>query len=106
MTPLNEIKSFAEEIAKRYSPEKIILFGSHARGDAGKYSDVDLLVLMNYEGSSYRAALDIKRHISFPHTLDLLVRKPDDFWWRIEQHDFFLQEILETGIVLYETHHQ
>jgi len=32
-------------IAERFSPDKIILFGSCARGDAGPDSDIDLLVL-------------------------------------------------------------
>jgi predicted nucleotidyltransferase len=103
MTELSDINTYAQEIAKRYSPEKIILFGSHARGDAGKYSDVDLLVLMDYEGSSFRKAIDIKRHIPFQHPLDLIIKKPNDFWWRIQHHDFFLQEILDTGIVMYES---
>jgi predicted nucleotidyltransferase len=106
MTELGEIRSFAQKIAELYSPEKIILFGSHARGDAGKYSDVDLLVLMDYEGpSSIQTVLDIRKHIPFSYSLDLLVKRPKDFNWRVEQHDFFLQEILETGIVLYEAVH-
>lgn len=32
-------------IAERFSPERIILFGSQARGDAKEDSDIDLLVL-------------------------------------------------------------
>ena len=42
------IRNFASEIARRYSPEKIILFGSHARGDANEDSDVDMLVIMDF----------------------------------------------------------
>ncbi len=34
-------------IVHRFRPERIILFGSHARGDAGPDSDVDLLVVMS-----------------------------------------------------------
>lgn len=32
-----------DRIVERFDPEKIILFGSHARGDAGPDSDVDLV---------------------------------------------------------------
>ena len=39
------IKEMAHRIAERFSPERIILFGSHARGDARADSDIDLLVL-------------------------------------------------------------
>ena len=105
MTELSDIKIFAQEIAKRYSPEKIILFGSHARGDAGKYSDVDILVVMNYEGSAARLTANIRGNIPFHHSLDLLVRKPDDINWRFAENDFFIKEIMTSGMVLYEASH-
>jgi len=105
MTSLNDIKTFAQEIASRYSPEKIILFGSYARGDAGKYSDVDLLVVMNYEGSAARLTANIRGNIPFHHSLDLLVRKPDDIDWRLAENDFFIKEIMTSGMVLYEANH-
>ena len=102
MTPLKDITSFANEIAKRYSPERIVLFGSHATKQSRDFSDVDLLVVMNYEGSSASIATDIRLNIPFHHPLDLLVRKPDDVRSRLEQHDFFLKEIFDTGIVLFD----
>jgi predicted nucleotidyltransferase len=105
MTSLNDIKTFAQQIATRYSPEKILLFGSHARGDAGKYSDVDLLLIMNYEGSAARLRANIRGNIPFHHSLDLLVRKPDDIAWRLEENDFFIKEIMNTGLILYEANH-
>ena len=105
MTELSDIKNFAQEIAKRYSPEKIILFGSYARGDAGKYSDVDILLIMNYEGSAARLTSNIRGNIPFHHSLDLLVRKPEDIDWRLAENDFFIKEIMTTGMVLYETDH-
>jgi predicted nucleotidyltransferase len=39
------IDELVHRIAERFSPERIILFGSHARGDALQDSDIDLLVL-------------------------------------------------------------
>jgi predicted nucleotidyltransferase len=50
------IEDIVHRIAERFSPEKIILFGSHARGDAGVDSDIDLLVLFsNVEDAHARA---------------------------------------------------
>jgi len=40
-----------QRIVRRFRPERVILFGSHARGEAGPDSDVDLLIVMPVEGS-------------------------------------------------------
>jgi predicted nucleotidyltransferase len=40
--PMHVIRSFAREVAKRFDPDKIILFGSHAYGTPDEGSDVDL----------------------------------------------------------------
>ena len=47
-TPINKatIRAVAQLIAERFDPEQIILFGSHARGNAGSHSDIDLLVVL------------------------------------------------------------
>jgi predicted nucleotidyltransferase len=45
------IDSMVQRIVNKFHPEKIILFGSQARGTAGPDSDVDLLVVMSLEGS-------------------------------------------------------
>ena len=54
MIPMHQIQSLADAIASEFHPEKIILFGSHARGQGGPESDVDLLVLMPYVGHPAR----------------------------------------------------
>ena len=43
--PQAAIEEMVRRLAERFAPERIILFGSHARGDAQRDSDVDLLVL-------------------------------------------------------------
>ena len=51
------IEEVARTIAERFSPEKIILFGSQARGDSDPASDIDLLVLFaDLEESRRRTA--------------------------------------------------
>ncbi len=42
-----KIKEMVTRITERFAPERIILFGSHARADASDSSDVDLLVLFS-----------------------------------------------------------
>ena len=58
ITP-SEIKEMVNRIVDQFQPEKIILFGSYARGTAGPDSDADLLVVMPVEGSKRKRATEI-----------------------------------------------
>jgi len=44
------IHAMVRRIVRQFRPERVILFGSHARGEAGPDSDVDLLVVMPVHG--------------------------------------------------------
>ena len=106
ITMLNEsIEQFAADIAKRFAPEKIILFGSQAQGSATSDSDVDVLVLMDFHGTPAQMAAKIRSQVDHPFPLDLLVRRPADVAWRIAQNDFFLRDIFTIGKVLYDSSH-
>lgn len=70
-------------IARRFRPEKIILFGSHARGDSTPESDIDLLVIMEFDGSKLDKMVELRgalRGINAP--MDILLTTPEDFEWR------------------------
>ncbi len=72
-----------KRIVKKHHPEKMILFGSHARGDAGPTSDVDILVVMDFAGPKLRKLVelqDVSDDIALP--VDILVTTPEDFAWR------------------------
>jgi len=58
-------------------PGKIILFGSYAYGQPTPESDVDLLVVMPFDGGYFHQAAKIRRHLALPIPLDLLVRTPE-----------------------------
>src|SRR5579875_1577019 len=49
-----EIQRMVRRIVRDFHPERVILFGSHARGEAGPDSDVDLLIVMPVEGPKHR----------------------------------------------------
>jgi predicted nucleotidyltransferase len=99
------IKRLCEEIAREFNPEKIILFGSQAYGKPRVESDIDLLVVMHYEGSPFRQAGEILKRV-IPQVgvlpIDLLVRTPDQINERLAIGDQFVSEILERGKVMYE----
>jgi len=102
--PLNkDVLEMARRIKTLFHPERIILFGSHARGDAGPDSDVDLLVVMGADGSKRRQAFQIDlalKGILLP--ADIIVVTPEE----IEKHrdcvGTVIWEALREGKVLYE----
>lgn len=83
-TPVRRlIARMVRRIVDRFDPERIILFGSHARGNAGPDSDVDLLVVMPYRGSRARTQTAIRLALGdFPVSKDIVVSSPEEFAWR------------------------
>ena len=82
-----EISGYIDEMVQRIvtscRPEKVILFGSHARGDAGEESDVDLLVVLPVTGSKRAVRVQMRRLLSdIPMAKDIVVCTPDEFAWR------------------------
>ncbi len=100
-----EIKQLSERIAAEFKPEKIILFGSYAYGLPREGSDIDLLVIMPYEGSRVDQSVKIHQTLNYAPSLDLLVRTPEEVQQRIEMGDSFMREIVERGKVLYAADH-
>jgi predicted nucleotidyltransferase len=83
LTPQAAIDFMVKQIVKKFHPERVILFGSQARGEAGPDSDVDLLVVMDFEGSAFEKGLEIQyalRHVLIP--MDIIVTAPERFAWR------------------------
>jgi predicted nucleotidyltransferase len=99
--PMSVIRRYAREVAERFQPDKIILFGSHAYGTPHADSDVDILVVMPAR-NEIDQALRILRVIDPMFPLDLIVRTPKNLAWRLKEGDWFLREIVAKGQVLYE----
>jgi predicted nucleotidyltransferase len=95
------IRRFARQVAERFQPDKIILFGSYAYGTPHADSDVDILVIMPARNPINRAAR-IRWEVPAPFPMDLIVRTPEDLAWRIAEGESFHTEILTKGKVLYE----
>src|SRR5437870_184999 len=99
------IKKFADEVARRFKPRKIILFGSYAYGRPTQDSDVDLLVVMSGKGRPQDKALRIRMAVEADFPMDLIVCSPAEMRRRISWGDWFLREIAEKGIALYDAAH-
>lgn len=103
-TRYNEIKELSEQIAREFQPRRIILFGSHVHGKPAWDSDVDLLVVMPFQGRPNKQAVKIRSRIDTALPLDLLVRTPEQISRRLAMGDMFMRDILERGRVVYEAH--
>jgi uncharacterized protein len=99
---MDEILQLNERIVQEFQPERVILFGSYAYGTPDSDSDVDLLVVLPFEGQGCRKSLEIIAAVEPSFAVDLLVRTPQQLQQRLEWNDFFIREIVEKGKVLYE----
>lgn len=98
----SEIQQMVRRIVSGFHPERIILFGSHARGEAGPDSDVDLLVVMPFLGSKREKQIEIRlalRGISAPK--DIVVTSPEEFRWKQEIPGTIERPAAREGKVLY-----
>jgi predicted nucleotidyltransferase len=91
-------------IVQEFHPERIILFGSYAYGNPNQGSDVDLLVVLPFEGKNFRKSLEILNRTNPRFPIDLLARRPDDTERRYREGDPLIREALDRGKVLYERH--
>ncbi|HTU17707.1 MAG TPA: nucleotidyltransferase domain-containing protein [Gemmataceae bacterium] len=104
--PMAVIRRYARQIAERFHPDKIILFGSYAYGQPHEDSDVDLLVIMPAR-NQHDQAVKIRWELPAPFAMDLIVRTPKNLKWRLEDGDSFHTEITTKGKVLHEeVHHR
>ncbi len=99
----SKIEEMVDRIAERFNPEKIILFGSHARGTAGPDSDADLLVVMRVEGSRRERATAIDLALlGIDMPADIVVGTPEELERQKDVIGTFIHPAVREGQVLYE----
>jgi len=99
----NDVTILVSRIVEAVRPERVVLFGSRARGTAGPHSDVDLLVVAESDRPRYERAIPIYRAIAdIPVEADVIVFTPAEVrdWSRVDQA--FVTTALTEGRVLYE----
>ena len=105
MITMRQIEDVSGRIAAEFEPERILLFGSYAWGAPSPDSDVDLLVILPFEGKAVAKSVEMRLKIRPPFPVDLLVRTPEKIHERLALGDPFIRSILEKGKVLYEAHY-
>lgn len=102
MISFSQIQAFSQQIVEKFQPERIILFGSYAYGQPTEDSDVDLLIILPFEELPVQKAIAIRQQVKSPFPLDLMARTAEQIQQRLEMGDFFIQDIMKKGHVLYE----
>lgn len=97
-THINEI---VRRVVAAVQPEKIILFGSSARGEANSASDFDLLVVKPCLSRRQIAGKIYRSLIGVGHAVDVVVVTPEDITRYGGNPALILEPALREGIVLY-----
>ena len=104
--PQEAIDEVVRQIVEKFKPQKIILFGSYARGNPRPESDVDMLVVMDTSLKEVQQAIQICQQIEYRFGLDLIVHTPEQLAERLKMGDWFLRDVLKEGTIIYETRSQ
>lgn len=96
------VNGIVERIVTSLAPDKVILFGSYAYGNATPDSDLDLLVIMETDLPPAERNRRVSRLLRPRHLpMDIVVKNPREMQKSLQRVDPFIHEILERGVVLY-----
>jgi HEPN domain-containing protein/predicted nucleotidyltransferase len=97
------IDEMVRRLVERFDPLQVVLFGSHARGEAGPDSDVDLLLVLaevEHKRKTVVEALNLLADMPVPK--DVLVRTPEEIWRECRVPGSVVRNALSEGRVVYE----
>ena len=87
---------------KAYQPEKIILFGSSARGEEDEHSDIDLVIIKKTQDRFLQRLKKAALLIKEPIPVDLFVYTLEEFAQMLDDENPFVQIVIKEGRVIYE----
>jgi predicted nucleotidyltransferase len=98
-----QLEEITQTIVTRFNPVRVVLFGSHARGQETEDSDVDLFVEMETDRRPPERAIEIGAVFGLrPWSMDVVVYTPAEVEQLKNVHGTLLSEIEAEGEVLYE----
>ncbi len=102
MILLDDIERVAEYLGKAANAEQVILFGSHARGDAKNDSDVDLLIIAPSNLPRFKRSRELYTLFRpYPFAMDLVVYTPEEIESGKRSSASFVSTVLREGKTLY-----
>lgn len=98
----HEIQEFCDRLVKEFNPDKVILFGSYARGEQREWSDVDIMVVMPFEGRYFKKLTEVRSRTRPAFDLDLKLAAMSDLTARYKEFDPIARDVLDHGKILYD----
>lgn len=98
-----EVRNIAEQLIREYKPQKVILFGSLAKGSPGAGTDIDLFIIKeDIPNLGVDRIRELERLIKYRLATDFIIYKPDEVEQRLKMGDPFIKGIFKEGKVIYE----
>jgi len=97
-----DIEMVARRIGDAACAQRVVLFGSHARGNAGEESDVDLLVIAESELPRFKRSRELYKLLRpHPFAMDLVVYTPAEVPAGKESNVSSISAVLDEGKTVY-----
>jgi predicted nucleotidyltransferase len=97
-------ESLLRQIVATYNPRRVILFGSHARGEAGPGSDLDLMVVLDDDAPAelrhWSKKFEARR--DYDGAVDILTCRDSTLQEKARSPWSFAASVLNEGITIYE----
>ncbi len=102
MISQSEIDRIINRIVEVYQPEKVILFGSYASGNASENSDLDILLVKETDEEPVARAAGVRKALrDFLFPMDILIYTPDEIDRDKDRKYTFIHDVLKSGRVVY-----
>jgi uncharacterized protein len=102
MVKKDKIKLIARDMAITSNAERVILFGSYARGDATEHSDVDLLFIAESDLPRFKRSRALYKLLKpYPFAMDIVVYTPQEIEKGKKSKVSFVSTVLKEGETLY-----
>jgi predicted nucleotidyltransferase len=97
------LQQISERLKKEYNAEKVILYGSHAKGEASQDSDVDLFIIAQTNDRFFERMARVRklvRDLCYKIPLSPIVLTTEEVEARLERGDQFVDQIMKNGVYL------
>lgn len=103
MVSQSTLQQATDRLVEKFHPQRIILFGSHARGTADERSDVDLLVVASFTGKRRTIVVEMDRSLrGIGFARDIVLLTPEEFNRDREIPGTIARPAAKEGKILYE----